>query len=79
MAVDDENGAGLEQGGHRPGLVGRDANGEEALPPLAGGGDAGVDFMEHVGGNPYLLDDGRGANLRLIHEGGLGDERHGAG
>lgn len=79
VTVDDDDRSLGEEGGHGGGLVGVDADGDEAMPVFAGGGGAGAIFEEARGGEGDAFDDGGGRDFGLLDGDGRGDEGDGLG
>lgn len=77
MAIDDNNGARLEDRLHRPGLGGSESNGNKALPVAAGESAARMELIESAGGQVNELEDSTLIDKRGVKRGGLCDERHG--
>ncbi len=79
VAVEDDDGALGEEGGHGGGLLGIDADGDEAVPVFAGGGGAGAVFKEARGGEGNAFDDSRRGDFGLLDGDGGGNEGDGLG
>lgn len=77
VAVDDNDGARLEDWLHWPGLGGSEADGEKALPVAASKGAARAELIKSAGGQVNKLEGGTLIHNGGVKRGGVCDERHG--
>lgn len=74
VSVEDDEGSAGEQGCHGGGLLGVDADGDEALPLGAGGKGSGGSALKAGEGDMEGLDDRGGSEAGLGEGGGGGDD-----
>lgn len=77
MTIKDGDGSGRDEGLHGGGLLGIDADGEEALPVCLFHGRAGAVVLEAGGGNRDGFDDGGERDVGVVHGGGGRDDGDG--
>ena len=77
VAIEDDDRVGFEAWLHAAGLVGGEADGDEALASGAAGAVFGAEAGEEIGGDGDAFDDGRGADGAIVHGGCLRDKRNG--
>lgn len=77
VAVEDDEGAGGEDGVHGCGLLGVDAEGDEALPLVAVGGGAWAVAVQTGGGEVHGFDGGGERDAGVVHGRGGGDDGNG--